>query len=236
MSLKEDKIEKLNKKLDPSRIKVREQAGRKLSYVEGYDIMNAANDIFGYDGWMHEIVGEVKTVKAGQVKDSQGNLLPGWISKATVKIGIRNEEREWVYHTDTGLCIPAISLKNGFTEPSPDSIETAEKGAVTDAMKRAFRALGNQFGLSLYDKDDEDSKAAQNGTTGGNNANSNQTTYTPPAPTNKSTNQGTSTGKVCPNCGGIMEYKEGVSKAGKAYKGYFCPNQKANNCKAEFIN
>lgn len=228
--LRQDQIDKLNQKLDPSRIKVREQAGRKLSYVEGYDIMNAANDIFGYDGWMHEIVGEVKTVQAGQIKVLSGDFVPGYISKATVRIGIRTEDGEWVYHTDTGLCIPAISIKNGFTAPSPDSIETSEKGAVTDAMKRAFRSLGNQFGLSLYDKDDEDSKNAQLGLHG--NHSSPSSSFTPPAPV-------VSTGKTkpCPNCNGLMDYKEGTAKStGKDYKAYFCRNSKTHNCKPEFVN
>jgi recombination DNA repair RAD52 pathway protein len=37
--------------------------------------------------------------------------------------------------------------------PSPQSHETAIKGAVTDGIKRALRSFGDQFGASLYDKD-----------------------------------------------------------------------------------
>lgn len=29
----------------------------------------------------------------------------------------------------------------------------------------------------------------------------------------------------CKNCGGLTEFKEGVSKAGKPWKGYFCKSQ-----------
>jgi hypothetical protein len=36
---------------------------------------------------------------------------------------------------------------------SSEAIEMARKGAVTDALKRALRSFGNQFGNSLYDKD-----------------------------------------------------------------------------------
>lgn len=31
--------------------------------------------------------------------------------------------------------------------------------------------------------------------------------------------------KVCPKCGSEMVFKSGVSKSGKSYKGYFCPNR-----------
>jgi hypothetical protein len=42
-------------------------------------------------------------------------------------------------------------------------------------------------------------------------------------------------GKTCAH--GAMKYKEGTSKAGKPYKGYFCPAPMGQNqCKAEFVN
>ena len=41
--------------------------------------------------------------------------------------------------------------------------------------------------------------------------------------------------KTCAH--GAMKYKEGTSKAGKAYKGYFCPAPMGQNqCKAVFVN
>lgn len=36
--------------------------------------------------------------------------------------------------------------------------------------------------------------------------------------------------KVCVTCGGYMKPKEGVSAAGKAYKGWFCPNSREKGC------
>ena len=36
---------------------------------------------------------------------------------------------------------------------SPEALETAIKGAVSDALKRAMRHFGKQFGNSLYDKE-----------------------------------------------------------------------------------
>jgi DNA repair and recombination protein RAD52 len=40
----------------------------------------------------------------------------------------------------------------GVSKTLADSHENAGKEAVTDALKRAMRSFGNQFGLSLYDK------------------------------------------------------------------------------------
>lgn len=34
--------------------------------------------------------------------------------------------------------------------------------------------------------------------------------------------------KHCQSCGAAMDYREGVSKAGKAYKGFFCPTDKSH--------
>jgi len=35
----------------------------------------------------------------------------------------------------------------------------------------------------------------------------------------------TQTEKYCPTCGKLMTYKEGISKSGKPWKGYFCPER-----------
>jgi hypothetical protein len=45
------------------------------------------------------------------------------------------------------------------TDPAR-AYETALKGAVSDALKRCFRALGDQFGLSLYKKHEPEEAAA----------------------------------------------------------------------------
>ncbi len=34
--------------------------------------------------------------------------------------------------------------------------------------------------------------------------------------------------KTCPQCGSEMKFREGTSKAGKPYKGYFCTNRTLN--------
>ena len=40
-----------------------------------------------------------------------------------------------------------------FTGDAPEALDTALSGAATDCLKRCFRQLGDQFGLSLYHKE-----------------------------------------------------------------------------------
>ena len=48
-------------------------------------------------------------------------------------------------HADAGRCI--------FNGDTPEALDMAIAGAVTDCLKRCFRQLGEQFGNSLYDKE-----------------------------------------------------------------------------------
>lgn len=219
--LTQEQVQFLQGTLDPSRVKQRIQGNRNVSYIEGFDVIDTANQIFGFDGWTHKIIGIPTTTIAGQVKvvDKSTNtesFIPGYISRAVVEIGIRCPDGEWIYHQDIGHCVPAVSTAKSFTEPTPDSIETAEKGAVTDAMKRAFRSLGAQFGNSLYDKDDPNHQGVGSQSGAGSGT--------------QSSTSNTQPNKTCPNCGGIMRFKSG-KKDGQEWAGHFCDNQKLKGCK-----
>jgi DNA repair and recombination protein RAD52 len=143
--LSELKLSLLKAPLKRSRIKTRKQGKSEVDYLEGHDIINTANEIFGYDGWTYEPIGEIKTEKVGE----------GYLSKARVKIGIKLDDGTFLYRTDVGYNVPAVKKDYDTKEllpPTPANFDTAEKGALTDAMKRAFRSFGNQFGNSLYDR------------------------------------------------------------------------------------
>ena len=47
-------------------------------------------------------------------------------------------------------------------DDTSDDHETAYKGAVTDALKRALRSFGDQFGNGLYGDPDQGRHAARN--------------------------------------------------------------------------
>lgn len=49
----EKQIKILQEELDSSRIKTREKANIKLSYLEGFDVIETANNIFGFGSWSY---------------------------------------------------------------------------------------------------------------------------------------------------------------------------------------
>ena len=50
-----EQIETLNQELENSRIKSREKGNISLSYIEGFDVIDTANLIFGYGNWDYAI-------------------------------------------------------------------------------------------------------------------------------------------------------------------------------------
>ena len=60
-------------------------------------------------------------------------------------IGSVNLDGQTYTHSDLGRCM--------FTGDSPEALDMALAGCVTDCLKRCFRQIGEQFGLSLYDKE-----------------------------------------------------------------------------------
>ena len=48
-------------------------------------------------------------------------------------------------HADLGRCV--------FSGDTPEALDMALAGSVTDCLKRCFRQLGDQFGNTLYDKE-----------------------------------------------------------------------------------
>lgn len=125
--------EQLAAELDVSRVSHRNQGrgGPQLSYIEGYDAIDALNRIFGFGGWSQDVISLTH--------------LPSGVLQALVKLTVADGAGGFVTRTDAGAAIPAGG--------SNEALETAIKAAVTDAMKRAARTFGNQFGNSLYDKE-----------------------------------------------------------------------------------
>ena len=52
----EKQTKALQKELDSSRIRIREKANIKLPYLEGFDVIDAANYIFGFGNWSYSTV------------------------------------------------------------------------------------------------------------------------------------------------------------------------------------
>lgn len=135
--------EMLAANLDRKHVKSRNQAGRGVSYIEGWHAIAEANRIFGFDGWSRETVycREVSRVE----REIGDRKTPGWKVgyEAMVRIRAGDQCREGTGHG------------SGIATDLFDAIESAAKEAETDAMKRALMTFGNPFGLALYDKKQE---------------------------------------------------------------------------------
>lgn len=131
----DEQKKELAKPLDRSAVKSREQAGRKLSYIEGWHAIAEANRIFGFDGWDRETVG-LTCVREPELVD--GKFRAAYICKVKIKVGLITRE--------------GTGYGSGIDKDKGSAIESAVKEAETDAMKRALMTFGNPFGLALYDK------------------------------------------------------------------------------------
>jgi len=127
--------------LDGSRIKSRSKGNVTLSYLEGFDIIETANKIFGHGNWNYSIS---KLEQVSQETNQNQNHVICY--KAIVKIIVHN-----LQHTAEAVR-EDVGFGTGIAKALADAHEGAAKEAVTDAIKRALRSFGNQFGNSLYDK------------------------------------------------------------------------------------
>ena len=131
----------LQSELSTDRIKVRDKANIKLSYLEGFDIIDTANNIFGFGGWAYTIS---SLEQVSQEVNANQNVVICY--KAIVKVD--------VYDIDHSTMISRqdVGFGTGVARNLADAHENSAKEAVTDALKRSLRSFGNQFGNSLYDK------------------------------------------------------------------------------------
>jgi DNA repair and recombination protein RAD52 len=108
--------------------------GKQLSYLESWFIIDQANKLFGFDGW--SLVTGVDLIST----ETDGTKTTAiYKAKATVVVDGRV--------TRTGF-----GVGRGISVRTFEAHELGIKEAESDAMKRAFRTFGNQFGNCLYDK------------------------------------------------------------------------------------
>jgi recombination DNA repair RAD52 pathway protein len=168
----EKQLKELDKSLDPRFVSDRKGAsGRKLKYLEGHDAIDQADRIFGYGQWGYEVLSCEQTI----IIDPIASEPIGVCYKAKVRLDVRGCIPIFeVGSQPVSVCSvedhvmgkrrKEASDKNGEIDTSPfnsyeislartiimEAHEQAEKGAVTDAVKRALRVYGEQFGNGLY--------------------------------------------------------------------------------------
>jgi len=154
MTFTPEQVAALEAPLAKAAVKERTQAGRTLSYVEGWHAIAEANRIFGFDGWNRETVMLTETNRdlvtlPGKGGGDYQQWRIGYVAKVRVTVGA-------VVREGTGY-----GSGMGKPEAIGDAVEGAIKEAETDAMKRALMTFGNPFGLALYDKTQENVEKAE---------------------------------------------------------------------------
>ena len=158
----------LNQELDSSRIKTREKGNISIFYIEGYQVIETANKVFGFGNWSYSIS---KLEHVSQEQNQNQNQVICY--KAIVKVLIHSEN-----HT-LDVSREDVGFGTGVAKTQADAHEGAAKEAVTDALKRAMRSFGNQFGNSLYDK----SRLIRTNEQANNESKPQQTNYRQSSPT-----------------------------------------------------
>lgn len=141
MSL-DKQLEVLFRPLNGTRVATRDG----MSYLEAWDVIAHLTRIFGPLNWDKAVLDTTMIYDDFVTWERSGQKKQGWdvAYRATVRLTVRSGEVVKV----------SEDCATGQAQHQPsrgDAHDLALKSAVSDALKRAAKDLGNQFGLSLYD-------------------------------------------------------------------------------------
>lgn len=143
----EQQIADLTAPLARAAVKSRKQAGREVSYLEGWHAIAEANRIFGFDGWDRETV-ECRCVSEKPCIIGAG----GQYEKPGFRVAYVGKVRVTVRAGDRVIVREGTGYGSGIDQDVGEAHESAAKECETDALKRCLMTFGNPFGLALYDK------------------------------------------------------------------------------------
>jgi hypothetical protein len=160
MSLSRAQVEQLLKPIAPERV-LKDRDG--LSHVSQQDVRAHLNRIFGFTGWSTEIV-ELKCVR-DDVKDvpakngKPARTVPAVTYLCRLRLVIQepppNDRNLRIGNSQPHYLAVYEDVGTGTSPNLPDygdAHDFAAKNAVSYALKRCATNLGDQFGLSLYNK------------------------------------------------------------------------------------
>lgn len=134
----------LTEPIDPARVK----RSQGQSYIEGWDVSAHLTRIFGFLRWDKEIVSLELVGERSEVTVKDGKERTGWWVTYRCWMRLR------IYDSFGQLMWESDDAATGSAQNQPDYGEAHDlacKNAVTYALKRCAKDLGDQFGLSLYD-------------------------------------------------------------------------------------
>jgi DNA repair and recombination protein RAD52 len=113
--------------------------GKALYYLQGWQAIQVANEIFGYGGWSNALQSfDVDYCEQGP--DGRWNAMATAVMRVTLM-------ETGAFHEDIGCGVCDGMRTRG------DALQKVKKEACTDAMKRALKNFGRRLGLMLYDKE-----------------------------------------------------------------------------------
>ena len=134
----------LNKGFPREQIATREQGGKKLSYAEGHYVIRTLNRIFGNAAWSYRVTTR-EVFRERMLDKTKNGEVERWHVSYSASCELRAGE----------ATIVDVGHGHGIDRDCGLAIESAEKEAATDALKRAAKSLGDACGLALYDKQQE---------------------------------------------------------------------------------
>lgn len=146
--------EQLNMLLTPLQPgRVRQQAGQ--SHLEAWDVRRWLTRIFGFGGWEDEIL-TCECVHSVETPVMDNNGKPHALKhrctavyRVTMRLTIKDQWGNVIGRYEDGATGDSVN------QPSVgDAHDMALKTALSQALKRCAMNLGDQFGLSLYNKGD----------------------------------------------------------------------------------
>lgn len=121
--------------------------GRKLSYLEGWYVIDRLNKVLGHGNWSYNSY--VEKVHEGTIKDRYDNTVHTVHYSARVTLSTVSVSGCETSYTDYGY-------GDGTDKVNPGKAhELAIKESITDGLKRCAKNLGMSMGLALYDKTKE---------------------------------------------------------------------------------
>jgi Rad52/22 family double-strand break repair protein len=131
-------IERLLTPLQRSRItKLRDT---KFTHLEAWDVRRHLTRIFGFTGWDFTVM-ETELVFQN-ISSNRGTV----VFRVTGRLTVKDTDGSELGHWDDG------ATGDGPNLPVADAFDLALKTAMSQALKRCAVNLGDQFGLSLYNK------------------------------------------------------------------------------------
>ena len=146
----ESQLKTLQDPLDPANVKPRKGPnGKTLSYIEGWQVIEEANHIFGFGTWSRETVLMEPLHDPVLITDpdnpEKGKVVSAFFAKVRITV--------WSEDGSRSVVREGCGAARGFAKTAGEAIEQAIKSAETDATKRALVTFGNAFGLALYDRE-----------------------------------------------------------------------------------